>query len=103
MAATTASDAAGAADWLSITPAPWPPPGPVLMTAITTLRQNTAVGYLGAIQPGTTFWASAADAPNLLANSMAIIAPPGATARPEPPLTAHGTPGIAAGTSNASG
>lgn len=102
MAATSPGDAAGAANWLSISPAAWPPVSPVLMTAIVPLRQDTAAGYLGVIEPGTVFWASARDAPNLLANSMAVIAPPGSSAPPEPPLTANGTPGIGAGTSNSS-
>src|SRR5690242_7094589 len=102
MATVSDSDAAGAADWLSVLPRDWPPPvhgPPVLMVAIRQLSRNTASGYLAQVQPGTAFWASAADAPNLLASSQAVISPPGSSARPEPPLTVNGTPGIGAGTS----
>jgi hypothetical protein len=60
----TEPDAAGAADWISITPQDWPT-GPVLMTAIVPLRQNTAAGYLGVIEPGTVFWGSDSDAVKL--------------------------------------
>jgi hypothetical protein len=101
MATVTETDAAGAADWLSVLPQQWPPTGPVLMTAIVPLRQDTAAGYLGVVAPGTVFWASARDAPNLLSGSQAIIGPPGASAAPEPPLTVNQSPGLGAGTSNA--
>ena len=81
----------------------WPvgPWLPVLMIAQAGLTQSSWAGRLPNVTDGQVFWASSRDAPGLVADGQAIYAPPGTPAPPvEPPYTAHGTPGFAAGTSN---
>lgn len=75
---------------------------PVLMVAVVELYQATWAGRLPNVAPGQLFWASGRDSVNLLAAGYATIAAPGSFLAPEPPYTAHGIPGVGAGTSNCS-
>jgi hypothetical protein len=77
---------------------------PVLMVSVVPLSQQSWAGQLPPVPAGQPFWASSRDVPGLVAASLAAYAPTGTTAPPvEPPYTARGTPGFAAGTSNSSG
>jgi hypothetical protein len=74
------------------------------MTALTELQQTAWSGRLPDVAPGQPFWCKQSDVTPLINAGYARewtegdpAAPP-----PEPPYTAHGIPGIAAGTSNAS-
>lgn len=79
---------------------PWVP---VLMLALAELSQSAWSGRLPNVANGEAFWASSRDVPSLIAAGLAEIAPNGTVAPPvEPAYTAHGSPGFAAGTSNAS-
>jgi len=76
---------------------------PVLMLSAVPLSQQSWAGQLQAIAANEPFWASSRDVPALIAAGQATYAPPDTIAPPvEPPYTAHGTPGFAAGTSNSS-
>lgn len=76
---------------------------PVLLVALVELQQTGWAGRLPNVQVGGSFWCKPVDVEPLISagyarpwvNGDPVIAP-------EPPYTAHGTPGIAAGTSNAS-
>lgn len=73
------------------------------MTALTTLQQTSWAGRLPNVSPGQAFWCKPVDVQPLISAGYAVTAPPGTPAPlPEPSLTAHGIPGIAAGTTNAS-
>jgi hypothetical protein len=72
------------------------------MVAVVELYQSLWSGRLPNVMPGSLFWAKPADSAQLLAAGYATIAPPGSVLAPEPPYTANGSAGVAAGTSNAS-
>lgn len=92
--------ACGYARCVSFPVGPWLP---VLLVSLQPLTQSSWAGRLPNIPANQPFWASSRDAPGLIAAGFAEPAPSGTTAPPvEPPLTAHGTPGFAAGTSNSS-
>ncbi|MGH3300966.1 MAG: hypothetical protein ACRDOK_04610 [Streptosporangiaceae bacterium] len=108
------TDVAGSSDYESLLPPQvvtgppvngipqnqWMPP--VLMVAIQELYQVLWSQRLPNVQPGSLFWARYNDAVLLLAVGMAVIAPAGSSLAPEPPYSVNGSPGVAAGTSNAS-
>jgi hypothetical protein len=77
---------------------------PVLMTALTELQQTSWAGRLPNVAPGQPFWCKPVDMQPLVdagyARPWTEGDPPAPL--PEPPWTAHGIPGIAAGTTNAS-
>ena len=76
---------------------------PTLMLALAPLSQSSWAGRLPDVATGEAFWASSRDVPSLVAAGLAELAPPDTVAPPvEPAYTAHGSPGFAAGTSNAS-
>ena len=76
---------------------------PVLLVSVVPLSQQSWAGQLQPVAANEPFWASSRDVPGLIAAGQAIYAPSGTIAPPvEPPYTAHGTPGFAAGTSNSS-
>jgi hypothetical protein len=82
---------------------PLPPNVPVLMVALQPLTRGSWGGRLPNVTPGEPFWASARDAPKLVAAGQAKYAPEGTIAPPpEPPHTVHGSAGFGAGTSNSS-
>jgi hypothetical protein len=77
---------------------------PVLMTALVPLQQTSWAGRLPNVAPGQPFWAKPHDVQPLASAGYARAwqqGDPPAPA-PEPRFTAHGTPGVAAGTTNAS-
>ena len=73
-----------------------------LLVALMELEQAGWAGRLPEVQAGSPFWARTDQSAELVAGGLAAYAPSGTQLRPEPPHTAHGTPGVAAGTSNAS-
>jgi hypothetical protein len=77
---------------------------PVLMTALTTLQQTAWSGRLPNVAPGQPFWCKPGDVQPLVSAGYARAWQAGdpPAPLPEPPYTAHGSPGIAAGTTNAS-
>lgn len=77
---------------------------PVLMTALVQLQQTSWAGRLPNVAPGQPFWCKPADVAALESAGYARAWQAGDPPAPpfEPPWTAHGIPGIAAGTSNAS-
>jgi hypothetical protein len=77
---------------------------PVLMTALAELFQTSWAGRLPNVAPGQSFWANPNDVNQLIAGGLARLWQSGdpAAPPPEPPYTANGIPGVAAGTSNAS-
>jgi len=76
---------------------------PTLMVALAELSVSSWAGRLPDVTVGEAFWASSRDVPSLVAAGLAELAPPDTVAPPvEPAYTAHGSPGFAAGTSNAS-
>lgn len=76
---------------------------PVLMVALAELYQQSPAGRLPNVQIGQAFWTNYSDVANLLNAGLAELAPDGTPAPlPEPPYTANGIAGVAAGTSNAS-
>lgn len=77
---------------------------PVLMTALTELQQTAWSGRLPNVAPGQPFWCKQQDVGPLTSAGYARAWQQGdpVAPLPEPPYTAHGTPGIAAGTTNAS-
>lgn len=77
---------------------------PVLMTALTELQQTSWAGRLPSVAAGQPFWARQLDVQPLTDAGYARLWQQGdpAAPPPEPPYTAHGTPGVAAGTTNAS-
>ena len=82
---------------------PLGPYTPTLLVALQPLYQASWSGRLPDVSTGEAFWASSLDAPNLIAAGLAEPAPPDTVAPPvEPRWTVHGSPGFAAGTSNAS-
>lgn len=114
MVAINLSDTAGSADYVGMLPAQvfagppingvpqkvWMPP--VLMMALAQLYQANWAGRLPNVAPYALLWAKYADAGPLLTAGLAIVAPPGSVLAPEPPYSANGSAGVAAGTSNAS-
>lgn len=80
------------------------PSTPVLMTALTPLQQTTWAGRLHNVASGQPFWCKQIDVAPLLAAGYARAWQAGDPPAPpwEPPYTAHGIPGIAKGTTNAS-
>jgi len=76
---------------------------PVLLVALQTLTQALPSGRLPDVQPGQAFWAKARDVNWLVQDGYAEYPPENTPVPPsEPRLTAHGSPGAGAGTSNAS-
>lgn len=77
---------------------------PVLMTALTLLQQTAWSGRLPNVQPGATFWCKPVDVAPLTSAGYARAWQAGDPPAPpwEPPWTVHGSPGLAAGTTNAS-
>lgn len=77
---------------------------PVLMVALTRLQQTAWSGRLPDVQAGSPFWCKQRDVQPLIdagyAREWVQGDPPAPPA--EPPHTAHGSPGVATGTSNAS-
>jgi hypothetical protein len=77
---------------------------PVLLTALVVLQQTAWSGRLPNVQPGQPFWCKQQDVQPLLSAAYArewVEGDPPAPL-PEPPWTANGQAGVAAGTSNAS-
>jgi hypothetical protein len=74
------------------------------MVALAELGQQSWAGKLPAIAANETFWASSRDSPGLISAGLARLWQPGDPPAPpaEPPLTAWGSPGFGAGTSNSS-
>lgn len=67
------------------------------------LTRSSMSGRQPNVRTGEAFWATPRDAVWLVASGDAEYAPDGTVAPPpEPPHTAHGTPGVGAGTSNSS-
>jgi hypothetical protein len=77
---------------------------PVLMVALTELQQTSNAGRLPNVKAGHSFWCKYSDVAPLTSAGYARAWQPGdpPAPLPEPPYTAHGIPGIAAGTTNAS-
>jgi hypothetical protein len=76
----------------------------VLMVALTTLQQTAWSGRLPNVQTGHPFWCKQRDVQPLIDAGYAREWVAGDPAAPpaEPPYTAHGSAGIATGTTNAS-
>lgn len=77
---------------------------PQLMVALVVLQQTAWAGRLPNVQPGRPFWCKQHDVQPLISAGYAREWVPGdpPAPAPEPPYTANGIPGIAAGTTNAS-
>lgn len=77
---------------------------PVLMTALTPLQQTTWAGRLPNVAAGQPFWCKQIDVLPLMSAGYARAWQAGDPPAPpwEPPHTANGIPGIAAGTTNSS-
>ena len=74
----------------------------MLLLSLQPLSQQSWAGQLTPVAANEPFWASSRDAPGLVAAGQAVYAPAGTIApQVEPAFTAHGSPGFAAGTSNA--
>lgn len=76
----------------------------VLMTALVPLQQTSWAGRLPNVAPGQPFWCKPIDVTPLTSAGYARAWQAGDPVAPawEPAYTAHGIPGIAAGTTNAS-
>jgi hypothetical protein len=78
----------------------------VLMIALVELEQAGLGGRLPEVAAGQPFWAWSGEwldqASELVAAGLAAYAPADTQLRAEPPLTAHGSPGFGAATSNTS-
>ena len=76
----------------------------MLMTALVQLQQTTWAGRLPNVAAGQAFWCKPGDVTPLTSAGYARAWQAGDPPAPpfEPPYTAHGIPGIAAGTTNAS-
>jgi hypothetical protein len=75
------------------------------MVALTTLQQTTWAGRLPNVTTDQVFWAKQADFQPLIDAGYArewIEGTDGPLPPPEPAYTVHGSPGLAAGTTNAS-
>jgi hypothetical protein len=71
-----------------------------LLVALVELEQSGWAGRLPEVTAGNPFWARTDQAAELVAAGLGAYAPSGTQLRPEPPLTAHGSPGFGAATSN---